>query len=533
MIYSCSSLPYKSTHFFSKLVEDYTENDEKLTPFYNVKPIETNIDALISKKQKSYTQRETLVNYFKKKYTTLTPQQQQSLDNLAFFNCFTITTAHQPNIFTGPLYFIYKIVHTIKIADELNKKSANEKFVPIFFMGSEDADLEELGAIEIQHKKLQWQTNQTGAVGRMKVDKNFIALIQEIEGQIAVNPFGSSLIQLFKECYVIDANIQDCTFNLINKLFGKYGLLVLVPDDALLKKNFEPIIQKELLHQFSAPKVTETVNQLNTHYKVKQTGRELNLFYLIDNKRERIIKEKEKYRIDKLDLFFTRNEILAELSNFPERFSANVILRPVFQEFILPNIIFVGGGGELTYWLQLKKVFEEVEVDYPMLVLRNSFMLYTAKQSSKLNKMGISIESLFEPYEAVFKNLVVRNTQKSLSVEENIVTFKNEFERLKDKANQIDTTLVTHIEALQKQAVKKVEALEEKFLRAEKRNHQVTKQQLLNIYNDLFHKQSLQERNENFAFFFSVFGESFIEMIIACSQTLEQKFTLICLESTT
>lgn len=529
MNYSCNYLLYKQTNYFTKIVVDYVEKENFLKEFYNT--TETDLEKIIKEKQESYEQRKTLVQYFDEKYKTAHPNQTKNIELLKSHNSFSITTAHQPNIFTGPLYFIYKILHVVKIANELNSKYKQYNFVPIYYMGSEDADIDELGNTFIQHKKVKWNTQQTGSVGRMFVDKNFIELIKEIEGQIGVNTYGDELIKIFKESYILNQSIQECTFSLVNTLFGKYGLLVIVPDNALLKKSFENVVLKELQEQFSEKEVYKTVESLNKHYKIKQTGRALNLFYLIDDKRERITYENGIYEVEALNLKFNQQQIIEHLKIYPERFSYNVILRPVFQEFILPNIIFVGGGGEITYWLQLKNVFNKAKVNYPILLLRNSFLFYSKLQKEKLNKMGFNIAQIFSTKDELINNFVKNNSVKDLSTKSSQEKMKIIYEELQTQAKSIDKSLLEHIKKLAHLSQEKIINLEKKFLRAEKRNYQDQKNQLDKIYNDLFFNNSLQERVENFSYLYSVLGNSLFEIVLDSSKSFDQKFGLICIEN--
>src|SRR4051812_23290619 len=180
----CSYIPYEQTGYFSKLVIDYLNDAPKLRTFYNYRPQIENVQALINEKR-NFKHREVLVQQLQLQYEGLsvTDKVQHNIQSLLSENTFTVTTAHQPNIFTGPLYVVYKIFQVIKLAEELNTSIKNNHFVPVYFMGSEDADFEELNHITINQRKYVWQTKQTGAVGRMKVDKNFLMLMNEIEGQ--------------------------------------------------------------------------------------------------------------------------------------------------------------------------------------------------------------------------------------------------------------------------------------------------------------------------------------------------------------
>jgi bacillithiol biosynthesis cysteine-adding enzyme BshC len=361
----------------------------------------------------------------------------------------------------------------------------------------------------------------------MIVDKNFLQLIKEIEGQVAVNEFGSELVSIFEKAYTIGKTIQQATFELVNELFADFGLLVLIPDNIDLKRAFIPTITKELTEQFSRKAVDATNTELEKLYKTQAAGRDINLFYLIDDKRDRLEKKGDTFVVEKLNLIFTLDEMLEELNNHPERFSPNVILRPVFQETILPNIAFIGGGGELAYWLQLKNVFSDANVAYPVLVLRNSFLLYKGRQQEKLNKMGYSIADLFANTEVLFTNLVTQQSSNNLSLKSVLEEARSFYNNLKAQAKSIDTTLEAHTEAIAMKAIYRLEQLEKKMLRAEKRKFSDHKNQLQNIKADLFPNNSLQERTENLSYFYSLYGKELLKMILFSSKGLQQQFSLI------
>ncbi|MEO6539365.1 MAG: bacillithiol biosynthesis cysteine-adding enzyme BshC, partial [Ferruginibacter sp.] len=377
MFNKAKHISYEATGRFSKIVLDYIKGDEKLLDFYAHPVSIDGIKAAVAERKKYPTDRRSLVDTLAKHYagTIPTPRQQQNIEQLNNNNCFTITTAHQPNIFTGHLYFIFKIMHAIRLCEKLKAAMPENDYVPVFYMGSEDADLEELGHIYTNGHKQEWKTNQAGAVGRMKVDKALVKMLADIEGEIAVQPHGKEIIELMKACYTEGTTVELATFKLLNALFGEYGLIVLLPDDAGHKKTFIPVVEKELKEQFSHRIVEDTVSKFPKEYKVQASGRELNMFYLEDNRRDRIEKRQGLFKVTDTEINFSQAEILEVLKTNPQRFSPNVILRPVFQEMILPNIAFIGGGGEIAYWLELKNVFEAVQVPFPVLVLRNSFLL--------------------------------------------------------------------------------------------------------------------------------------------------------------
>ncbi len=527
----CSTqyLPYVKTGFFSKIVQDYLLQHENLKPFYlhntNLEGVQSSMNA----RDLHPIDRKVLVEELKLQYQgiNLSEKLAQNIQALQLSNTYTITTAHQPNIFTGPLYFIYKIIHTIKLAEELSSEFPAKKFIPVYYMGSEDADLDELGFVHIGSEKLVWNTTQTGAVGRMKVDKAFVSLIHLISGQIGVLPFGNELTQLFSTCYTIGKTIQQATLELVNELFGSYGLIVLVPDNARLKALFRTVIEKELTQQFSEKMVANTISQLQENYKVQAAGRPINLFYLIDDKRERIELNNGLYEVAALSLQFTKDEILQELQLFPERFSPNVILRGAFQESILPNIIFIGGGGELAYWLELKKVFEAAGVAYPLLLLRNSFAILSAKMVSKQTDLGLIDEALFLPTHQLVTEYVANHSKNELTIAAELEELTSIYLKLKQKAGMVDTSLSEHIKALEANALKKVKALEVKIRRAERRKFAAADHQIQVLKENLFPGNSLQERHDNIALFYGQYGKSIIECIHQSSKGLNGAFGLI------
>jgi len=522
-------LPYEQTGYFSKIIIDYLKGDEELGPFYAHPVSLEGIKAAIEERKIYRTDRKLLVARLKQQYEGMTFQENvaANIERLNTENTFTVATAHQPNIFTGHLYFVYKILHAVKLAAKLKEQLPQFNFVPVFYMGSEDADLDELGHIYLFGEKYEWKTRQTGAVGRMKVDKELIQLIASISGQLLVLPHGAEIIDLIKDCYHEGDTIEKATFKFIHALFGEYGLVVLLPDDAVLKNSFIPIVEKELTSSFSYKAVEETATAFPKTYKVQAGGREINLFYLLDDSRERIEGQHSTFNIQHSTLVFDRASIIEELHQHPERFSPNVILRPVYQEMILPNIAFIGGGGEIAYWLELKKVFAEVGVPFPILVLRNSFLIVEKSYGLRVKDLGFVVSDLFKDENLLMNTLVKRDSDVQLSLEKEKAMLKDLYEQIKKISGSVDTTLQKHTEALQAKALKKIEALEKKMLKAEKKKFEAQQRQLQKLRAQLFPNNGLQERIENLLPFYAKWGKDFIKMVYEHSLALEQQFVLL------
>jgi bacillithiol biosynthesis cysteine-adding enzyme BshC len=529
MDFISTRLPYRQTNCFSKIVLDYLDHAENLKPFYAYPPSLQGIQKAINDRKNFSTNRKVLAGELKKQYTTAASGAvTKNIEALLSENTFTITTAHQPNIFTGPLYFIYKILHAIKLAEHCKASLPQYNFVPVYYMGSEDADLDELGHIDLGGQKIEWKTKQTGAVGRMKVDKEFLKLIEIINGQLAVLPFGNEILLLIKDCYQEGIMIQDATFKLVNTLFGEYGLIVLIPDSAALKKQMKKIFEDDLLNETPSVIVEQTANKLQAaSYKLQANPREINLFYLKDGIRDRIVKIKGRYVTHDSRLTFDEKEILSELQNNPERFSPNVILRGIYQETILPNIVYIGGGGEIAYWLQLKDLFEHYKVPYPVLLLRNSFLVVEKKWQEKITKLGFTIEDFFLSEQELVSRLVSRETKNEIKLNGNFTDAEQLYESLKKQVVSVDTTLARHVEALKTQSLYRLHELEKKMLRAEKRKFTDQQRQIHTIKEKLFPKNGLQERIENFMYYYAKWGRDFIQHIYEHSLSLEQEFVIV------
>lgn len=527
---SVSSLPYAATGFYNEIVLDYINGDEKLRPFYEHAVSWAGLEAAMNARDQAPVNRKVLVEALVQQYKAAglngTDAVDKAIQLLALPNTYTVCTAHQPNLFTGYLYFIYKILHAIRLAESLRERNPEASFVPVFYMGSEDADLDELGKINLGGEKLVWNTNQKGAVGRMQT-KGLEPLLQRIEGQLSVLPYGPQLMQLLRTAYLGTKDIQTATFCLVHELFKQYGLVVLIADQPDLKRIMKPVFEDDLFNQTASAIVTDTVKRLSASYKVQANPRSINLFYLKDDIRNRIERTENGFVVVDTGMEFTEEEMKNELEQFPERFSPNVILRGLYQETILPNIAFIGGGGELAYWLELKELFQHYKVPYPVQVLRNSFLLVPENLAAKIDRMGFSLTDFFQPTDELMNQLVKRDSSVQVHLSSELRDSQAFYQHLQNLAGKIDSTLVPHVQALEKQMLHRLKELEKKMIRSEKRKFSDQARQLQAIRNILFPTNSLQERVENFLPYYAQFGPAFIDKIYKASPALEQEFRII------
>ena len=533
MKFNATQIPYQATGLFSPLVRDYINGKETALDYVNYAPSIDGIEKAIAARNNFKVNRSLLVEVLKAQYASVpsTKAVNENVESLLKENTYVITTAHQPNIFTGPLYFFYKIIHAIQLAADLKKQFPQNNYIPVYYMGSEDADIDEVGSFYLGGDKLQWTTKQTGAIGRMKVDDALIGLLKNMEGYWSVKPQGKDAFNALVGAYKKGVTINEATLSLVHSYFGQYGLVVIQPDDAKLKSCLIPVMEKELLTQFSHKTLQPTLEKLRGQYHVQTEGRAINLFYLKDNLRARIELTEGVYTIIDTDITFTKDEMIAELHAHPERFSPNVILRGVYQETILPGITFIGGGGELAYWMELKDVFKEAGVHYPLLQLRNSFLFINAKMSKQWNELGFELTDLFKTSLELEVAYVKAHAQHNLSLEASIEAMKTLYTQIQNQAVKVDATLGDHTMNLSVQSVKKLGELEKKILKAEKKKQAIAIERIQHIKKQLFPENSLQERVDNFAEWVGEYGWSWVEAVLNNSNTLQQSFTILTAES--
>ena len=529
MSQSSMHIPFSSTHVFSKLINDYLEGKGTALDFVQYAPNSEGYRAAIEGRKKHPINRGLLFDVLTKQYSNL-PQENAVNNQIALLkkdNTFVVTTAHQPNLFTGPLYFFYKIIHAIQLAASLKAAFPECNFVPVYYMGSEDADLDEVGSFNLDLKNYQWVTKQSGAIGRMQVDDALLILLKQLESYWTILPQGQKALEILKEAYQKGKTISEATLSFVHAFFGAKGLLVLQPDDAALKAAFIPVMEKELLTGFSHQAIQPTIAALSKDYHVQSEGRSINLFYLKDNLRARIEKQGDQYIVVDSAIHFTEAEIIAALHQHPERFSPNVILRGVFQETILPGVVFVGGGGELAYWMELKNVFQAVGVHYPLLQLRNSFLLMSQKQAEQWSAMQFEEQDLFKPILELEIAYVKKHTNTKLDLQDQLNHLSSLYTNIKNQVVQVDASLGAHTENLAKQANAKLVALEKKMLRAERRKQAVDIQRIHRIKKELFPQDNLQEREAHFSQWVGQYDLSWIDTIMEHSKGLASRFRIV------
>jgi bacillithiol synthase len=423
---------------------------------------------------------------------TIPDAVKNNLVSLRSAKTFTVVTGHQLNIFTGPLYFIYKIITVINTCKKLKAAYPDCHFVPVYWMASEDHDYEEISTFSLYGKKYKWKTTQQGAAGRFSMD-GLKELLTEIPGDI----------EIFKEAYTKQKTLAKAVRCYVNKLFGEEGLVIIDADDRELKKAFAPVMLDDLFNHTAKTLVEQTNAALEKEgYRAHVLARDINFFFLDEGKRERIEREGSSFTLTDSKKVFSKSEIEKVVKESPEKLSPNVILRPLYQEMILPNVAYVGGPAENVYWLQLKSIFDHYKTPFPILLPRNFALVMDAKTARKFGKTGIDEQSLFLTKPDLFNSFVRKHAGHKLELEREKATFAMFFKLIQQHAEKIDATLGPLVAAEAKRNQNSLLKIERKLLMAEKRFQSDKLRQLEEVKDALFPNGSLQERTDNFLNFY-------------------------------
>lgn len=519
-IFSLHTLP-----FFSSLFLDYISEKNSLKDFYNYSPQIENFEDLLKTKRFPDAHRLVLQEVLWEQYkdTEKSTKVAENIQLLSQSNTFTVTTAHQPSIFFGELYFIFKTLTTIRLAEVLQEKYPEFRFVPVFWLGSEDHDFAEISHFRLFGKQYQWQHHEQGAVGRMN-PQSLQAILQEMPEKEAI----------FQQAYQKNT-LAQATIYALNAFFGEKGLLVIDGDSKKLKKLFTPIVQDELFRAKTFEIISQTNEKLkDLGYKTQATPRPINLFYLENQLRKRIVKNEDDFEVLETDKKFSAETLRKEIEEYPEKFSPNALLRPVYQELILPNLAYVGGPGELAYWLQLKEVFQyfSTQIAYlqmPVLLPRYFGAILQKSQIDKMNKLQVHFSDLWQDTNLLRKKYVSEHTEKEINLHQEKINLENVFEEIKLKAKQIDKSLEASVAAEWQKTLKSLENLEKRFQKAEERNQEQQIAQILALKEKIFPENNLQERKDNFLNFYLNYP-SFLEELYQSIEPFAFRFEVLALQ---
>jgi bacillithiol biosynthesis cysteine-adding enzyme BshC len=523
-------LDYAAVAEFSTLDKAYAASEPTLRPFYEHPVNLEQFEAVIAAKQGfDGNKRTILATELLAQYQAI-EASEATLNNIHALrdnNCYTIITAHQPSLFTGPLYTIYKILSAIKLAEQVQEQHPSIQVVPVFWMGGEDHDFEEVNHLHLFGNTLTWDDEQGGSVGAYNT-ASMRAVLDQTKEILGSGARAQVLAERLEAYFGTERTYREGVRDWLNWLFADYGLVIVNAGTKAFKQQLIPILQEELLQHSSKVLVEQTVEALEAAgFSQQAHARTINIFYLSPHKRSRIVLEDGQYQVLDTNISFDKEALLQHLEAHPEKFSPNVILRPLFQELVFPNLAYVGGGGELAYWLERKTQFEHYQVPFPMLVRRAS-VLWIPKSISKLmDKLDLGIKDIFIDTHQLIKQYVIDNASEELSFAQEIEAINEVFEQLIGKTVAVDPALERAVIAQQVNTQKAIGKLEQRLIRAEKQKQENSIQQIEKIKDTLFPNQGLQERYDNFMGFYTRYGNEFINTLYQQINPLDKQLLVV------
>lgn len=424
---------------------------------------------------------------------TLHKAVAENLQAFAAGNAVTVTTGHQLCILGGPAFVMYKILSAIRLAQSIQPWVTDKKVVPVFWLASEDHDRDEINHVFFRNRRIEWNTQQTGAVGRFSTD-GLSDVLQQVS-ELATDESSRKYVELFGKILTEHRTLSSATRAWVNECFGEWGVVVLDADDARLKRFFIPAMRRDLLRQTTFSAVTETNTRLKQlGYEPQVNPRQLNLFYLRNQSRVRIETTDDKWHTIDQSMQWSQESILAELQEHPEHFSPNVLMRPLYQETILPNIAYVGGPGELAYWMQLKGVFSQFEIPMPALVLRDAAVVVSEPCLRRLSKLGLSSADLLRPKAELIEQLL---GDAKLDFSEEINRLQILYQQLAERMSNVDPTLKATAMAELQRVLSGIEQLQAKTWKAIKTKEEQKLTALNKVWEEVFPEGEWQERRDN------------------------------------
>lgn len=528
-------LPLVNLEEVLPLVKDYLSGSPDIGRFYRFSPDHDGLAEAITASASHAVNRSVLVASLQKQYEqggiSLAGNSlvSENIVRLASPDTFTVTTGHQLCIFGGPLYFIYKIVSALVLCEKLKGRHPERNFVPVFWMASEDHDFAEVQRIHVFGKQVVWDREPEGAVGRMDL-RGLDDAVRELAAVLGDSNHARELIALFDAAYKGEKTYADATRQWVHAFFGDRGLVVLDGDDASLKSLFADVMADEFTHQTAHALVSETSEKLATGYKLQINPRRVNLFHLSAKARTRMLSPEETgdgFQAGEEGVSRKAEEWVEMVKTHPESFSPNVVLRPLYQQRILPNIAYIGGGAEVAYWLQLKSAFDHHNILYPVVLNRDSAMWMDEHVVGKLARLGFSAEDLFRPENELVREWTARAGGADVDLSSLSSELQELYARVAQQAASVDPGLERSAEAEKQKALNGLSALESRLHKAVKKNNESSVNQIALLKQKLFPGGIWQERNDNFAGLYMKYGRSFADVLYDSFDPLEGQMKIV------
>ncbi len=478
--------------------------------------------------QKEKTHRSELSEIIKNQYTNnkISKRTYANIELLQSNKTIAVITGQQLGIFGGPLYTFYKTITAIKLCNFLKEKYDGYQFVPIFWLEGDDHDYEEVRSTNILNNEnnilnLKYDDGQPeelnrGSIGELRFNDNLESVLTQMTDGLRESEFKKSLIDLIKSIYRPGRTFLESFRELMISLFDEYGLIVFSPIDPSVKKLLIPIFKQEIInYRNQTGYLVERSAELEDIYHAQVKVKPINLFYVDENERISIEPAENDYRLKNKRKKFTQEEILLQLNNNPEKFSPNVLLRPICQDYLFQTGFYVGGPSEISYFAQVTPLYDIYKILQPYIYPRSSATIVERGVKSILEKYTVNYPDVFTSGDELISKVIAANSDFNIEkLFDDVNSSLGEiFAELNIKLTAIDKTLSDLNSKSKEKVSQSIDYLKSKAVEAEKRKHEATIRQLTKVQNVLFPNSNMQERELNFIYFVNKYGMDILKWI--------------------
>jgi bacillithiol biosynthesis cysteine-adding enzyme BshC len=515
----------------NKIFQDYTNDVQNVKEFYPLH-YKDNISwqTIIDKVRARNADYSELGNILERQNTDFGINQKilDNIEKLASGSAFAVVTGQQTGIFTGPLYTIYKAMTAIRLSQYLSEKYQAD-FIPVFWVESNDHDLKEANHIYLldsnsDQRKIEYNPSQyiiDSSVKDVIVDDSFTMAIDDFEKSLPNTEFKSDIFGIIRDSYLPSKSISYGFGRMMSKLFGKYGLVLIDPSDSEIKKLMLPIFQKEAEHPLKSVEILNSAGE-----KLRLSGYECPIeksddstciFIEIDGARRKLYYRNERFEFDSCDMVLSKSELLETLQIAPWRFSPNVALRPVIQDYILPTVSYIAGPGETAYFAQLSEVYQHFGVNMPIIHPRASFTIIEGRIQRVIEKNKLEIADLMEDHARLFSRLSREQAPVEIEVliESSRLCLEKVFKSLSSELSNIDPNLANIVESARKKVDLQVNILKDKAYQSQRGRDEVTRSQIKRACMNVFPEGEPQERVFNIVQYLVLYSTQLLDEIMS------------------
>jgi bacillithiol synthase len=519
-------LPYSQIPHTTRLFLDFLEHSGKVREFYPRSP----------RFHQWFKEEASAIRYDaarREQVSTILERQNrewgaspETLANVERFRkgAAAIVTGQQVGLFGGPAFCIYKALTAVKLAREAT--AAGVDSVPVFWLATYDHDLAEVNHVSLPGPDGLLQTLTTSShgpagapVSAVRFGDEIAPLVEQASGLLGE----TKATEWLRESYRLGETLGTSFAKLYARMFAEWGVIVLDASDAELHRVAQPIYQAavERADELDAALLDrgQAIESAGYHQQVKVTASSVLVFAINDGARTAVHRRKvgarSEFVIGETGKGLSQAELVAQIVAEPERFSPNVLLRPVVQDFLLPTLAYVGGAAEIAYFAQAGAIYEKLAGRVTPVLPRFSATLIDSKNQRVMEKKSVSLTDAFAGPEALRQQLAAHSLPSDLRSAFDAATqsLASHMSAIQEKIAMLDQTLVDAVQTAASKTQYQLEKLQAQAARAEALKSELIGRYAESLSQALYPNKGLQERTVAAIYFVARYGPEILRQI--------------------